>query len=55
MKDHEEKRIMNDVESGDIDAVEDTNSTTMDTSFCQILLYITIQSSEISFNVFGQV
>ena len=32
MKDHEEKRIMNDVESGNIDAVEDTNSTTMDTS-----------------------
>ena len=26
---------MNDVESGDIDAVEDTNSTTMDTSFRQ--------------------
>ena len=32
MKDHEEKRIMNDVESGNIDAVEDTNSATMDTS-----------------------
>ena len=32
MKDHEEKRIMNDVESGNIDAVEKTNSTTMDTS-----------------------
>ena len=32
MKGHEEKRIMNDVESGNIGAVEDTNSKTMDTS-----------------------
>ena len=32
LKGHEEKRIMNDVTSGNIDAVEDTNSTTMDTS-----------------------
>ena len=32
LKDHEEKRFMNNVESGNIDAVKDTNSTTVDTS-----------------------
>ena len=45
MKDHEEKRIMNDVESGNIDAVEDTNSTTMDTSFARIKTYCTLLDS----------
>ena len=45
MKDHEEKRIMNDVESGNIDAVEDTSSTTVDTSFARIKTFCTLLDS----------
>ena len=45
MKDHEEKRIMNDVEGGNIDAVEDTNSTTVDPSFARIKTYCTLLDS----------